>query len=73
MTALSLAQSLRELRWPVTAERHQQVALQAEREGLSFTQYLHALVERFASVGQPKQHSPWPSQPGALRASGWCE
>lgn len=45
MTASSLEQSLRELRWPVTAERYQQVALQAEREGLSFTQYLHALVE----------------------------
>ena len=28
------------------------------------------LVERLASVGQPKQHTPWPSQSGALRLSG---
>jgi DNA replication protein DnaC len=46
MTAQQLEQLLRELRWPVAAERHQQVSLQAEREGLSFTQYLRALAEQ---------------------------
>lgn len=45
MTGPTLAQLLRELRWPVAAEHHERTALQAEREGLSFGQYLRALAE----------------------------
>ena len=41
----TLHRTLRELRWPVAAERHEALALTAEREGWSFGQYLRALAE----------------------------
>lgn len=41
----TLARTLRELRWPIAADRHEAVALMAEREGWSFGQYLHALAD----------------------------
>jgi DNA replication protein DnaC len=41
----SLVRMLRELRWHVTAERHLELALQGERAGWSFTQFLQALAE----------------------------
>lgn len=45
---VATAAVLRELRRPVTTERHQQVSLQAECEGLSITQYLRVLAEQEA-------------------------
>jgi DNA replication protein DnaC len=45
MTTRTLEQLLRELRWPVAGQRYEAMGIQAEREGWSFTQYLHALAE----------------------------